>query len=143
MSDRPLPGWNYAPRSADGTWDLAAGRRSLGAFITENLKRRTACACLLESLYDDAGDFWRSFKAAREQVDEMVFCTNIRGPWDKRLQHFADVCDGTPLRKLILQKLGAEAPVPRSTWLNLTVFAEWVRSIGNASSFREHVNKVV
>ena len=143
MSDRPLPGWNYAPRSADGTWDLAAGRRSLEAFITEGLKRRAACAWLLESLYDDARNLWRSFKAAREQVDEMDFCTNIRGPWDKRLQHFADVCDVTPLRKLILQKLGAETPVPRSTLLNLTAFAEWVRSMGNASSFREHVNKVV
>ena len=27
--------------------------------------------------------------------------------------------------------------------INLTVFAEWVRRMGNASSFLEHVNKVV
>ena len=29
VSDRPLPGWNYAPRSADGSWDLADGRRKI------------------------------------------------------------------------------------------------------------------
>ncbi len=60
------------PRLADGTWDLAAGRRSLEAFI-KGLKRRAACAWLLERLYDDVGDLWRSFKATREQVDEMGF----------------------------------------------------------------------
>ena len=49
----------------------------------------------------------------QEQVDEMGFCTSIHGPWDKLLEHFVDVCDGIPLHKLILQKLGAEAPVPR------------------------------
>ena len=45
----------------------------------------------LESLFNDAGDLWCSFKAAREQDDEMGFCTNILSPWDKCLELFAYV----------------------------------------------------
>ena len=139
-----MPGWNYAPRSADGTWDLAAGRRSLEASITEGLKRRAACAWLLESVYYDAADLWRCFKAARERVDEMDISTSIPSPRDERLEHFADNCNKTPLRKLILQKLGTvPPPVCRLTRQSVTITAEWVRGMGTASSFREHINKVV
>jgi len=77
FSDRPLPGWNDATCSVDGTWDLAAGWRSLEAFVTEGLKRRVACAWLLESVYLDAGVLWLYFKPAREQFDDMDIATNI------------------------------------------------------------------
>jgi hypothetical protein len=48
-------------------------------------------------------------------------------------------CDEIPLRKLIFQKLGTEPPASCSQ----TVIADWVRSIGSVSFFREHINKVV
>ena len=132
VSDRPLPGWNYAPRSADGSWDLAVGRRKIETSITEGRQRRAACALLLERLYNDAGALWHSYVAARNKVDELEMATSSLGPRDEHLEHFADVRDETPLRKLIFQKLGTEPPASCSP----TVIADWVRSIGSVSSFR-------
>ena len=61
------------------------------------------------------------------------------GARDEHLEYLADVYDETPLRKLIFQKLGTEPPAPRIT----IAIADWVRSIGSISSFREQINKVV
>ncbi len=90
--------------------ELHEGTSRQGGF--HQLKHHAACALLLESLYNDAGDLWRSFKAALEQVDDVPYISLVRGT--SALNIFAKVCHWTPLRNLILQKLGAEAPVPRS-----------------------------
>ena len=74
---------------------------------------------------------WRTFKAARDKVEEIDISTKPLGARDEYLEYFADVWDETPLRKLIFQKLGTEPLAPR----NLTAIADWVRSIGSASSF--------
>ena len=106
ISDRPLPGWNYAPRSADGSWDLAVGRRKIETFITEGLKHRAACAWLMERLYNDVGALWRTFKAARDKVEEIDISTKPLGARDEHLEYFADVWDEAPLRKLTFRSSG-------------------------------------
>jgi len=108
--------------------------------ITEGRQRRAACAWLLKRLYIDAGALWHSYVAARNKVDELEMTTSPLGPRDEHLEHFADVYDETPLRKLIFQKLGTEPPPASSS---PTVIANRVRSIGSVSSFRGHINKVV
>jgi hypothetical protein len=65
----------------------------------------------LERLHDDAGTLpvMRSNKAARDKVDEIGIVAIPISTRDEDREHYANMCDGTSLRKLILQKHGDRA----------------------------------
>ena len=57
----PLPGWNYDPCSADGSWNLGVSQRRIEAWITAGLTRRAEAAGVVERMLFDAADLYCSF----------------------------------------------------------------------------------
>ena len=102
------------------------GRRKIETSITEGRQRRTACAWLLDKLYNDVGALWHTYEAARNKVDELDIA-KILLALEMSTSNILQTCvtDETPLHKSIFQKLGTEPPASCSP----TVIADWVRSI--------------
>ena len=49
---------------------------------------------------------WRTFKAARDKVEEIDISSKPLGARDEHLEYFADVWDEAPLRKLTFRSSG-------------------------------------
>ena len=62
------------------------------------------------TLYNDVGalcsSLWRTFKAARDKVEEIDISSKPLGARDEHLEYFADVWDEAPLRKLTFRSSG-------------------------------------